>query len=160
MSIVKPLRQSRRFYDVGSDVNWLDYGGNYANIQRYRTFEPYDSDRPYNGTVLNVVQFINWEDATGDVSWRTFDALGDCTKCTPCRYAVSCTTIDMAFYTRSQINSALECHGQPPLPIHKHDMPTPLQLAYVMTSYGHGDTDTLYGNNAYRLLALGKRRLV
>lgn len=162
-TVVRPLSQSRRFYDIGSDVNWTIHGALHANIQRYRTYTPYDSDRPYNGTTINVVQFINWEYENGD-DWtytRQYDATSD-DKRVPCRYAVECRTIDMAFYTRRDINNALECCGQPPLPLRKSDpkMPTALQIADMMHSYGHGDTQALYGNNAYKLLALGKRRMV
>lgn len=125
-----------RFYDVGSDVNWIEYGGNWA------AKEVYDKSAK-DGITYHVVQFINWESETGNPTVTEYNGSD------PCKYVAEVRSIDMTFYDQDKINRALDTCGQ------EHDT-TGLAMAQCMASYGYGDVRTYYGNNAYKLLKLAK----
>ena len=120
-------RAMGRFEFLTGDVNWKDYGGKW-----YRR----TGDHEYY-----VIEFINWEDATGEPHPQG-------------KYCVEVSSVDLSSgsaWSRN-IPNALRCCGIS----RPHNEVEVLEAVHC---YMGGDRDLLsFGNNADRLLADAKRR--
>jgi hypothetical protein len=128
--VLTSMPEMKKYKFLSGDVNWKDYGGKW-----YRSLGDH---------IYFVVEFINFEDATGD--------LVDGNK-----YAVIGASLDLTpgGCFADHFNSALDTLGWTMKSIDNE-----LQLLEALYVYRGGDHEmTLRGNNADKLLAEVKRNL-
>lgn len=133
----KPVKVSRRvgtkkFEFLTGDVDWKDYGGKW-----FRMLDPH---------VYYVIEFINWEDATGKERHPSGN-----------KYYVQCNVIDLSPGSpwHKQIPNALKSAGWE----HEKNIDEVMVLEAVEQYMGGDREYEKLGNNAEKLLADCKRAM-
>lgn len=119
---------TRTWYDIGSDINWIDYGGNWA--------------RQITATTYHVIRFDNMLEALGE---RDFAESGSA------RYNVQLCEVDIE--SDSLVDALRSCGTGD-----EEANNLPLNKVAALSGYGaYVPLESYSGNNAHILLQQAKR---